>query len=108
MININAMIGSFLKSILSVLADDEIFLITKHVLKKGEAIEPHCHPKAREWVFIESGMFRVKAGNESKEYHLTGRIVKITFDPKIVHGLEALSDIEYAVIRDQEDETVYT
>ncbi len=88
---------------------DKTYHIVCHELIAGEEIKLHYHPKAIEWIVIESGKFLLQIGNRKEKiplaYDETARVIRI--DPGKPHFLKALSDLSYFVVRDREDKIVY-
>jgi len=91
-----------------ILPKDLEFKIVHHRLKKGDSIKRHYHPKATEWFFIDNGNFEIKLDDEKEIFEPKGDLLVFKFLVTQKHSLRALTDISYIVIRDRDDETIFS
>jgi len=87
--------------------EDDEYILVRHVLSPREKIKSHYHPKATEWLIINQGVFHVRIGNEWKSGSLTSEVTVFLFPKKKIHEIEAVTKIEYFVLRDKKDKTIY-
>jgi len=98
-----------LKGALSdILRKDADYYIVRHELKKGKGINRHYHPKANEWLIIDSGKFEVRIDDKRESFNVKNKIHVFKFMVSVKHAFYAASDISYFVIRDVEDETIFS
>lgn len=87
--------------------DQEYFLV-KHYLKKDGLIKRHYHPRANEWLIIDNGKFEIRADEVNHSFSVKNKFHAFKFLVAQKHAFRALSDLDYYVLRDAEDETVYS
>ena len=98
---------SLKEAIESLIKRDKDYVFVRHTLDAGEAIKPHCHPKANEFLVVDSGVLDVRLDWENKVLTPNGRVIVIHFPKRKKHSLKTLTPISYFVFRDREDETIY-
>jgi quercetin dioxygenase-like cupin family protein len=88
---------------------DHEYVFVRHRLSAGEAIDEHHHPVATEMVIFDQGTAEInfQGRSEVMDFTKAGAATVLTFPPGCRHALKALSDLEYVVVRDQNDEIVY-
>ena len=94
--------------LLALMQMDQEYVIVRHRLDAAESIAEHFHPKANEWVIIERGAIEVTIDGAKRKHHLDGTALAIPFPAGARHALKALSAVEYVVLRDREDEIIYS
>lgn len=107
-----AVFKNFRKALESLTLQDDEYILIRHLLKAGERVEPHCHPKATEWIIINKGIIDVSVGEEYKNFNSSSRLVAdeemvFLFPKTKIHSIKAFTDIEYFVLRNKKDKTVY-
>ncbi len=95
------------KALESLMIGDDEYVLVRHILKSGEKIRPHYHPKATEWLIIDKGVFDVYIGNKWRSENLTYQATVFLFPKGEAHTIKAITSIEYFVLRDKKDKTVY-
>lgn len=95
------------EAIASLTKENKNYIFVRHTLDVGEAVKLHYHPKANEFLVVDSGVLDVQLGWESKILTPKGRVTVICFSRGRKHSLKTLSPISYFVFRDREDETIY-
>ena len=98
---------SFKKAMESLTISDDEYVIVRHLLEPGKKVRPHYHPKATEWLIIDKGVFDVKVENERRSGNLTSQTTVFLFPKGKIHTIEAITKIEYFVLRDKKDKTIY-
>ncbi len=100
---------NFKKAMESLTIEDDEYVLTRHVLKSGEKIKLHYHPKATEWLIIDHGIgiFEVRVGDEWRGSYCASQATVFLFPKGKKHAIEAITKIEYFVLRDKKDKTVY-
>ncbi len=91
----------------AIVKEDKTYVFIRHILKPGETIKPHLHPKASEWVIVSDGKFQVRLEKEKRIFDLQHQAIVIYFPPKQKHALSAISAVSYLVLRDKNDMTIY-
>lgn len=99
--------NNFEKTLQAIVTKDKEFIITRHILRPGKKTNSHLHPKAREWIRIRNGQFRVTVGDDTQEFDLCDQPMLFNFHPKSVHSIEAISKIHYLVVRNKKDDIIY-
>ncbi len=102
-----AVFESFKKAMESLTISNDEYVLVRHVLKPGEKVRLHCHPKATEWLIIDKGVFNVRVGDEWKSRNLISQTTVFLFPKGKIHTIEAITEIEYFVLRDKKDKTIY-
>ena len=87
---------------------DQNYVLVRHRLTKGKVIEEHHHPSANEWVIIDNGTVEVTIDGISERLEFDGTPSVISFPAQCKHALTALSETEYTVLRDRDDEIIYS
>ena len=95
------------KAMESLTIQDDEYIIIRHLLKPGKKVRPHYHPKATEWLIIDKGIFDVMVGGEWKSGNMTYQTTVFLFPRRKVHTIEAITEIEYFVLRNKPDKTIY-
>lgn len=104
---------NFRKALESLTLEDDEYILVRHILKAGERVEPHYHPKATEWMIINKGILDYVVVNEEyKNFNSAKRLVAdeemvFLFPRGKLHSIKAFTDVEYFVLRDKKDKTVY-
>ncbi len=98
---------NFNKALESLTIEDDEYVLVRHILKPGEKVKPHYHPKATEWLIINKGIFHVKVDSEQKSGNLLNEAVVVLFPKGKIHTIEAVTKIEYFVLRNKKDRTIY-
>jgi hypothetical protein len=102
----------FNKALKSLMDPEDEYMLIWHILNPGGKEKPHYHPKATEWlIIINSGdFFDLRVGEEQESFisQLRADEVMVFLFPKgEVHALSAWKKIEYFVLRDKKDKTIY-
>ena len=87
---------------------DKTYIFVRHALIRGAVVNPHTHLKASEHIVISSGRFTLTVGDETKDFYLDNQPTVISLPAGKPHGMRADSDIDYFVMRDAEDDTIYS
>ncbi len=95
------------KALESLMFGDDEYVLVRHVVNSGEKIKPHYHPRATEWLIIDQGVFDVKVENEWLSGNLMYQTTVFLFPKGKIHAIEAKTKIEYLVLRDKKDKTIY-
>ncbi len=96
------------KALESLTFEDDEYTLVRHLLKSGKKIKLHHHPKATEWlIIIDNGIFDVQVGNEQRRYRIIYQTAVFLFPKGKNHAIEAITEIEYFVLRDKKDKTIY-
>ncbi len=98
---------SFQKALESLTIEDDEYVLVRHILKPGEKVKPHYHLKATEWLIIDNGIFKVRVGDEWEDNNLIWQRKVFLFPKGKKHAIEAITKIEYFVLRDRKDKTIY-
>ena len=102
-----AIFENFKKALESLTIGEDEYVLVRHLLSPREKVKPHYHPKATEWLIIDKGIFDVKIGNEQRSGNLTNQTTVFLFPKGKIHAIEAKTKIEYFVLRDKKDKTIY-
>ncbi len=102
-----AIFESFKKALESLTFEDDEYILVRHLLKSEKEIKLHYHPEATEWLIIDNGIFDVQIENELKRYRRTYQTTVFLFPKGKNHNIKAVTEIEYFVLRDKKDKTIY-
>lgn len=97
-----------LNNFLGELVEDKEYSLRKHSLGEGEKVGEHSHEEVEEFAVFPNGHFAIKTEDGEREVEVDSGFQVFYFPPETVHGLENLeNDIDYLVLRDQEEKEVY-
>ena len=96
------------EALADILRDDQEYIVIKHKAKKGYSVKRHYHPKANEWLIIDNGKFTIKMDDETETFNLKNQVTVFKFMVSVKHMFSTDSDISYFVVRDVQDETVFS
>jgi len=103
--------NSFQEAIRSLTQEDEEYILVRHVLKAGEKVKEHYHPRANEWIIVNivEGKLVIWLGDKMKKIDFSDYLspVAIFLPAGVKHSLLAISPISYSVLRDRKDKTIY-
>jgi quercetin dioxygenase-like cupin family protein len=100
--------GSIEEALYALTALDQDYVLVRHRLTKGKVIKEHHHPLANEWVLIDNGTIEVTINGITESFEFNGNPSVISFPAGSKHALIAISETEYTVLRDREDEILYS
>lgn len=100
--------GSLREVLGDITRKDQDYSLTRHTFKNGEGIKRHYHPRANEWLIIDNGKFEIRVDEVNHSFSIRNKFHAFKFLVAQKHAFRALSDITYYVLRDTEDETVFS
>jgi len=100
------------KALESLTIEDDEYTLVRHILKPGKKTRLHYHPKATEWLIIDNGIFDVQVEgidgfSELRRCQIIYQTKIFLFPKRRKHAIKAITEIEYFVLRDKKDKTVY-
>jgi quercetin dioxygenase-like cupin family protein len=91
----------------AVMKPDVDYVAVRHILKKGESVDPDRHRDINEVIIISNGKFRISVEGEFEKFDLKNETRAIFIPPGTWHALIAESRLEYEVIKDKLDEEYF-
>lgn len=98
---------SWKEAIEDITEESESYDFRRHTLKPWGEIKLHYHPKAKEFLVIDNGIFWIEIEREHQVLKSEDQVMVIEIPKEQKHRLLAISSVSYFVLRDQEDETIY-